>query len=498
MICLHKAKNKAKSYNNRKKCYKSLIVILLGKYNINLVMSFSDLNFIILFLPISLALYFGVLKIFKDSTKPADYVLFFASMIFYCIEALEFIPVLVCLLALNFFMPIGIEYYGRRYSSRKTKKFFFAVTIIIDCAAIFYFKFYIGKMPLGLSFYVFQMISYVVDIYYDRVPIEYNFVNMSNYVAMFPRLIQGPLGRYENFKRDLDKRKIGWSNAYKGIVSFIIGLSYKVIIADNVGLLWNTEINRIGYESISTPLAWLGAVAYSLKLYFDFYGYSLMAVGIAGILGFELPDNFNNPYASRSISEFWRRWHITLGLFFKDYVYIPMGGNRKKKYRTIINILMVWILTSIWHGSSLNYLVWGLMIFLFLVIEKLWLYKYLNGTNVVAKILSRVYVIFFIMLSWVVFAITDIKKVGVYFTRLFPFFKTDYISNVNPNDYIRYFGRYSVLLVIAIVLCIPAINNFITGIYKKKYSVPICLILFGVCIYCVGTGLSNPFMYASF
>lgn len=225
-------------------------------------------------------------------------------------------------------------------------------------------------LPLGISFYTFQITSYIIDVYLGKTKADTSFISLGAYLCMFPQLIAGPIVVYSDIRDALKQRKISVHGFDSGLKTFIVGLGYKVIIANRIGTLWN-EVCTIGYESISTPLAWLGAFAYSMQLYFDFCGYSLMAVGLGEMLGFRMPANFRHPYMARSVTEFWRRWHITLGAWFREYVYIPLGGNRKGNARTIFNLLVVWFLTGFWHGAAWNFILWGFFIFILQIIEKI-------------------------------------------------------------------------------------------------------------------------------
>ena len=252
---------------------------------------------------------------------------------------------------------------------------------------------------------------------------------------MFPQVVSGPIMRYDDGEFGA-RRECGPEKFEDGLKYFVIGLGMKVLLADRIGILWN-DLQMIGFQSISTPLAWFGAAGYSLQLYFDFWGYSLMASGILVMLGYEFIQNFDHPYASRSISEFYRRWHMTLGSFFRDYVYIPMGGSRCKKSRMLLNLALVWILTGIWHGNGPNFLIWGAVLGIFIILEKVFYGKALSKIPVVGNL----YVLALIPLTWVVFAITDLRQLGIYFGRLFPFIGGEGIA-VNSQDIVRYSQTY--------------------------------------------------------
>ena len=281
------------------------------------------------------------------------------------------------------------------------------------------------------------------------------------------------------------------ARAEDGLKYIIAGLGMKVLLADRLGFLWN-DIQTIGFESISTPLAWLGAAAYSMELYFDFAGYSLIAVGIGRMIGLPAIKNFDQPYSSRSVSEFYRRWHMTLGSWFRDYLYIPLGGNRKGTLRTVFNLLLVWAVTGFWHGGGLHFILWGMILGLLVVIEKLWIGKWLKKS----KILSHAYVLFVIPLTWMVFAIPTLPEIGVYFARLFPFFGVG--SAVNPGDFAKELTLFIPELVGGILLCIPQVYRWCEKHRKNVIVVAALFVVFWYSVYRMANAANNPFMYANF
>uniref|UniRef100_UPI0039EA4E53 MBOAT family O-acyltransferase n=1 Tax=Clostridium perfringens TaxID=1502 RepID=UPI0039EA4E53 len=297
-------------------------------------------------------------------------------------------------------------------------------------------------LPLGISFYTFQTMSYTIDVYRGKIKAERNIINFGAYVCLFPQLIAGPIVKYSDIKNELKNRKIKVNQVEEGITEFIIGMGKKVLIANNIGLLWN-EIQEFGMSYVSTPLLWLGVIAFSFQIYFDFSGYSSMAIGLGKMLGFDFPENFNFPYISRSITEFWRRWHITLGAWFKEYVYIPMGGNRLGKNRTILNLFGVWFLTGFWHGAKYNFIIWGLYFFFLIVIEKVFLMNYLNKY----KILSHIYAIVCIVFGWALFSFEDLLSIKYLFRMKFSL------------DFIYYLRNYFLVIIIAILGSTKLINN---------------------------------------
>ena len=345
-------------------------------------------------------------------------------------------------------------------------------------------------LPIGISFYTFQTVSYLIDVYRKDTKAEKSFIKFGTYITMFPQLIAGPIITYKSIRRELDNRKAGIDNFYIGLKYFIMGLGYKVLLANRIGSLWN-DIQGIGFESISTPLAFLGIIAFSFQIYFDFYGYSLMALGLGKILGFTIPINFDYPYLSRSMTEFWRRWHITLGSWFRQYVYIPLGGNRHGLLKTLRNLLIVWLLTGLWHGANWNFVIWGLVTCFFIMIEKLWLKKFLDNH----KIFSRIYMIALIPLTWTIFAVTDLKELGILFTRLFPFVKG---INVYSLDYVEYLKSYGWLLLVGLFFCTRIPDNFLKKIKNPILEILVYLAIFWLSVYCLCREANDPFLYFRF
>lgn len=360
-------------------------------------------------------------------------------------------------------------------------------------------------LPLGISFYTFQIVSYIIDIYKNKIHANHSFIDLGTYISMFPQLIAGPIVMYTDIETSLKYRTVTMEKIDEGLKLFIIGLGYKVILANRIGILWN-EINTIGFMSISTPLAWLGALAYSLQLYFDFCGYSLMAIGLGKMLGFKMPKNFDHPYMSRSVTEFWRKWHMTLGAWFKEYVYIPLGGNRKGKIRMFYNLFVVWFLVGLWHGADWNFIIWGLMILVFQIIEKAFLLKYLQKNHWIAKLLSHVYMIAYILISWTVFAISDLSQLGIYLCRMFPFlealFLPEAVHHINSADYLIQLAGYGPLLLTGIVFSTTLPSKLMEKIQKKKIwnflSVGTALGIFWYAVYFLSIGVNNPFLYFRF
>lgn len=343
--------------------------------------------------------------------------------------------------------------------------------------------------PLGLSFYSFQLAAYLIDVYRGDVAVG-KLGEFLGIMLFFPKLISGPITDYASLAPQWHEKKLNVFRFDRGLREFTYGLALKVLLADQIGGLW-TQLGNMGYESISTALAWLGIVAYSLQLYFDFFGYSLMAVGIALMLGFRLPDNFNQPYSATSVTEFWRRWHMTLGKWFLRYVYIPLGGSRVGKFRGTLNLLAVWIFTGVWHGATFNFIIWSVFLFVLIFIEKLGLKKILDKV----KPLGHVYLITVIVLSWGIFALTDLGDLQVYFGKLFPFFGGEVLPF---DDFFRLGEEYLPLLLVGVFCLLDPVMTAWGKLRQGTFGTIILLILFWLSIYTLSAGLNDPFLYFSF
>ena len=315
---------------------------------------------------------------------------------------------------------------------------------------------------------------------------EHGLVRYSAQILMFPKLFSGPLMPPKELQRQ------AWGRGYlprefsRGVEELIFGLALKVLLADRLGGLWN-QAAVIGYESISTPFAWMALIAYAMRLYFDFWGYSLMAMGIGRMLGFELPENFCAPYAAKTVSDFYRRWHITLGAWFREYVYIPLGGSRCGMLRTVLNLAVVWLVTALWHGTGLNYLIWAGILFLLIVNEKLWLGKLMNRSHVVCHL----YVVAAILLSWLPFAVGDFSQIICYLGRLFSFSG----AALNPTDFLIWGGRYGLLLLAGAAMTTPLPVWSWHRIRGRKGTAVFLFVLFWAVIYMIATSSQDPFVY---
>ena len=448
-------------------------------------MAFSSLEFIFQFLPIFLAAY--------DLTPAAyrNWTLLFGSLVFYFLGVQNKIWAMLLLAGMLVFVYVaGLLIKASIFPGKAV--LVFSLTVLFGCLLGFkYAGVFTGDtpvLPLGISFYTFQMTGYLMDVYRREIMPTRSFFLLSNNFLLFPKILSGPITPYGQLAPQLVRRRTSAGRFDDGLRDFVLGLGLKVLLADRIGGLW-AQINMIGYESLSAPLAWLGLIAYSLQLYFDFYAYSVMAVGLGKMLGFQLPENFRHPYAARSMTDFWRKWHITLGMWFRKYIYIPLGGNRGSQWELVRNLLVVWLLTGIWHGSSLNFLLWGLFIFLLVAVEKIWIGEFLNKH----KIVSHLYMFFAIVWSWMLFAITDLSQLGIYITRLFAFF-----DSVSCADFIRYLSQYGVLLAAGIVFSMPGPAKLWEKIRRSPVGTIFLVLVFWACIYCLSVSANDTFMYFSF
>ena len=427
-------------------------------------------------------------------------------------------PLYLCLIICSVLVNLGIGLFIDRSERLSGKKLWLITGLLYNFGLLFFFKytnFFLENingvlklchsgtqlklleltLPLGISFYTFQIVSYIIDVYRGKVKADHSVISLGAYLCMFPQLIAGPIVVYSDIRRELHERTITIHNLDDGLKTFILGLGFKVLLANRVGTLWN-EVCTIGFESISTPLAWLGSLAYSMQLYFDFCGYSLMAIGLGKMLGFTIPENFHHPYLSRSVTDFWRRWHITLGAWFREYVYIPLGGNRKGRIRTIVNLGIVWLLTGFWHGAAWNFILWGVFIFLLEILEKNLLLPVLNHKSIAAHIFSHIYMILYILVSWTIFAISDFNQLAMYLARMFPFFGMGH--TLNSYDFVKYLTDYSVLLICCILFCTAGPEKLYHRFKNKLGGIVIALIIFWYSVYYLAIGMNNPFLYFRF
>lgn len=461
-------------------------------------MSFTSLNFILLFLPAFLAVYLLVPARWREAAA------FAGSLVFYALGAP--LSCAALLLGVTLFTFCMARVISRSVGDGRRMLTIFAVFVVL--CVLLYFKytdFFLESLssllrtelalpqlllPLGLSFYSFQAVGYLVDVY-RGMEAERSFAAFGAFLTAFPQLTMGPTLRYHDVRGALRSHRVTRSALELGFGRFIAGLSCKVLLADRLAALWQA-LERTGFESISTPLAWLGAVGYSLQLYFDFAGYSLMAMGLGQMIGLPVPRNFDLPYLSRSVGEFYRRWHITLGSWFRDYLYIPLGGSRCGTARTVCNLLVVWALTGLWHGASWNFVLWGLALFVLIAAEKL----FLGGLLARSRVLGHLYVLFFIPVTWMLFRITDLSQLGVYLARMFPFFGVG--ETLFSGDFLHRLSEFYQPLLAGAVLCLPWPRRFFERYQSRWWMSAALLVLFFLCVRAISLSSGDAFLYANF
>lgn len=440
-------------------------------------MQFTSISFLFHFLPIFLVLYYIADVRFQNGILLLGSVIYYGASVQWAAMPML---VLFVITLLTYVAGIAIE--------RRPLRWLFPVMIVtLACVMIFFKCVNGGKLfPVGMSFYLFQVTAYLVCIFQGKLKAEKNIVRYGTQVMMFPKITSGPLCNPVQLQNQTKERTVTAKDFHSGLQLLILGMALKVLIANRVGGLWNQSA-VIGYESISTPFAWLSLTAYAMKLYFDFFGYSVMAMGVGKMLGFSLPKNFDDPYISRSISEFYRRWHVSLGLWFRNNIYIPMGGNRKGTLMTVVNLLVVWTFTGLWHGVGGNYLLWAGVLAFFIILERLFLRKWLDKSHV----LSRIYVVFIILVSWVPFAIGDWDLMLIFLGRMFGVGGA--IGNAGEFGY--WFQEYAALLILGVLLMTGIPGKLWHWIEDSWLADVICFVLFWVCVYFICTASQDPFMY---
>ncbi len=457
-------------------------------------MLFSSITFLFYFLPILLIIYFIVPKKFKNL------VLFIFSLFFYFYGEPKYGFLLLLSCVINYIMGNLID------KHRKYGKIFLIIAFVYDIGSLLYFKyldFFIENinnifkseiplfniiMPIGISFFTFQTISYVVDIYNKKVEPSKSFLNFATYVCLFPQLVAGPIVRYETIANELKNRESNFDTFALGVKRFTIGLAKKVLIANLLGEMC-TSLASLPNGSVMSYL--FQTVGYTLQIYFDFSGYSDMAIGLGLFFGFHFLENFNYPLIASSITDFWRRWHISLSSFFRDYVYIPLGGNRVSLLKWIRNIFIVWFLTGFWHGASWNFILWGLYFASFLVLEKKIYGKYLNNT----KVFKYIYTIILVVISFVIFNSQSLNDIKIFLSSMFGLNNLPLIN----NETLYYIRSYLVLLIIAIIASTPSLKVIGNKLKKLEFLEPVIYIgiIILVTAYLVDTSF-NPFLYFRF
>lgn len=468
-------------------------------------MVFSSLIFLFIFLPITLLVYYIVPRKFKNLA------LLIFSLIFYAWGEPVYIVIMLFSTVFDYTNGILISKYREDKNKART---ILILSMVINLGILAFFKYYgffieningifnlsltakTLPLPVGISFYTFQTMSYTIDVYLNKIPVQKNIISFGAYVTMFPQLVAGPIVKYGEVAKQIDKRVETLDKFGEGAELFIVGLGKKVLLANNIGFLWTT-IKAMPISDITVIGAWLGIIAFTFQIYFDFSGYSDMAIGLGKMLGFDFMQNFNYPYVSKSITEFWRRWHISLGSWFREYVYIPLGGNRVSIAKHLRNLFVVWFLTGLWHGASWNFIVWGLYFGVILVIEKNFLLKWLEKAP---KFIANIYTMILVIIGWVFFDVETLKGALDYIKVMFGFGNNPMIDSMT-----MYYLEANIGLIIVLIICSTSIPTKIIKFIKKKYTtaklfvVPVIytIILIVAVAYLVNETY-NPFLYFRF
>ena len=466
-------------------------------------MVFSSFTFLFVFLPVTLLCYY----LFKNRTIKNIILLLF-SLLFYAWGEPIYILLMMLSIIINYYLAIKID------KAPKHKKKLLIIDILINIGIITFFKYgnfiiqnintltnlNIPKidipLPIGISFYTFQVLSYVIDVYKKNAPLQKNIINLGMYITLFPQLIAGPIVRYTTISEQILNRKETLTDFISGTKRFIIGLGKKIIIANQLALIADT-IYHGNLISTGTLMLWIAAISYTLQIYFDFSGYSDMAIGLGKMFGFKFLENFNYPYIAKNITDFWRKWHISLSTWFRDYVYIPLGGNRVSKLKWLRNILIVWILTGLWHGASWNFVIWGLYYGIILIIEKIFLNKL---TTKFPNILQHLYALIFVIIGWTIFRLENMTKVFISLQGMFIYRPSNLINDFILDNNIFTNLPYILLGLLGATPIIPKTANIIKNkeiLYKFITNTSI-IIIFIICIIFLEKSTYNPFIYFRF
>ena len=460
-------------------------------------MVFSSITFLYYFLPILLLIYLII------PSKLKNFIILIFSLIFYIYGEPKYVVILLLSCIINYALAILIEKY------RSHSKLFLLLGIIYNIGQLLYFKytdFFISNMnnlfntniglfriimPIGISFFTFQTLSYIVDVYKKEVKASKNFLDFATYVTLFPQLVAGPIVRYKDIEKELMERTANFDSFADGVKRFTIGLAKKVLIANILGELCSS---LIGMEEVTFISSWINAISFTLQIYFDFSGYSDMAIGLGLMFGFHFLENFNYPFIAKSITDFWRRWHISLSSFFRDYVYIPLGGNRVSKIKWIRNIFIVWFLTGLWHGAAWNFIIWGLYFAILLLLEKTLWGKQLEKT----KVLKYVYTCVLVIISFTIFNASSLNEVVLNIKNMFMLNNLKFIN----FETIYHIRNYSVLLIIAIIASTPLMKNIINKLKDTRLRLIINILepIYYLTLLIITTSFLidasfNPFLY---
>lgn len=468
-------------------------------------MVFSSLIFIFLFLPLTIFIYYISPKSLRNL------ILLLVSLVFYAWGEPLYILIMVFSTVFDYVNGLLIDKYRERKGIARAV---FINSIVINLGILCFFKYYgfvvdninnifnlsinasTLPLPVGISFYTFQTMSYAIDVYLDKVPVQKNIISFGAYVTMFPQLVAGPIVKYGDVAKQLDERKETLDKFGEGAELFIRGLSKKVLLANNIGLLWTT-VKATPMAELTVISAWLGIIAFTFQIYFDFSGYSDMALGLGKMFGFDLMENFNYPYISKSVTEFWRRWHISLGSWFREYVYIPLGGNRTAQLKQLRNLFVVWFLTGLWHGANWNFILWGLYFGFFVTIEKLFLLKWLKNRP---KFIGHIYTLIIVIVGWVFFEFESLSLAMGFIGTMFGFGK----HLLMDGKTLYYISTNIVLFIVLAVCSTPLPRKVIVSIRERLKMVgaivvpPLYLILIFLSTAYLVNETYNPFLYFRF
>lgn len=471
-------------------------------------MLFSSVEFIFIFLPIVIFVYYVLLK---KSRTLQNIFLTFSSLFFYAWGEPKFVIIMIISILINWYLAIRVD---KKRQNKKAVKLLLCITIIINLSILFIFKYLMFTLtninnifgsnlsvpnitlPIGISFFTFQAISYVIDVYRKNGEVQKNPLNVALYIAFFPQLIAGPIVRYETIAKQIKSRQETFDDFASGVCRFVVGLGKKVLLSNTLAIVADNAFNMNSINELSVSMAWLGAIAYTFQIYYDFSGYSDMAIGLGKMFGFSFLENFNYPYISKSISEFWRRWHISLGSWFRDYVYFPLGGSRvDTKKRLLFNLFVVWFLTGIWHGANWTFIIWGIMYFVLISIEKLIGFeKKFNKLSFI----KHIYTMFFVILGWVIFRSSNITEAFSYMGKMFGvrasgIFDAYFYLNIVEN---------LIFIIVATIFSAPIYKIINKKVKENKLIALIyvmgMIILFIVAISYILKGAYNPFIYFNF
>ncbi len=464
-------------------------------------MVFSDLIFLFLYLTFTILVYYLIPR------KGRNIFLFFVNLLFYGWGEPVMVFLMLGSIVINYIGGYAVE---KCKPDKRKMKIPLAITVILDLGILGFFK-YAGMivgtlnvlpflslpalqiaLPIGISFYTFQTMSYVIDVYRDDAPVSRSLIDFGTYVALFPQLIAGPIVRYKDVAYQLRHREESLEQFNKGVKLFMIGFGKKVIIANQMGVMWDSI--QATTEPNGILGSWAGIIAYTMQIYFDFSGYSDMACGLGNMLGFEFLKNFNYPYISKSVTEFWRRWHISLSTWFREYVYIPLGGNRCSIPRHIFNLLVVWFCTGLWHGAAYNFILWGMYYGLILILEKFVLKKLLDK---LPAVIQHIYTIFVFIIGWVIFYFEDMGEMGAFLSSLF-----NPSDGLIGNEALVIVCRYAVILAVALVACTP-LGATIYGKFKDRnyiwiFETLFCVVVMFIAVASIVNKSYNPFLYFRF